>query len=47
MNDANFWIEWNDGKTAKDVCHDEALERLFTKYEEATPLNKSGDQLII
>lgn len=37
MNNANYRLQRNDGKTPKDMCTDEALLRLFTKYEQAAP----------
>jgi hypothetical protein len=43
MNDANPQIQKNDGKTAKDVCGDEQIERLFIKYETAVPAKSSNE----
>lgn len=43
MNNANFKMQRNDGKIAQDICNDEALDRLFTKYEEAYKAQGSWD----
>ncbi len=48
MNEANFMLQRNDGKTPKDICNDDALIRLFTKYEEAMQRpNLSNDNIVI
>lgn len=49
MNDANFTLQRNDGKTPWDICNDEALDWLFQKYESAAkvPAQSSNDNIAI
>ncbi len=46
MNNANYKLQRNDGKTPKDMCQDEVLIRLFTKYEQAEPQKQEQEGII-